>query len=253
MNLSLLANRMNFLGMGGQVWVHQFTNGFPKVGTLSGPGVFPIGTTASPDLIPQHRMAYSKWGINTRRAAVADPRGGVLCGNPLNAGDRRWLRGPFPYDDEGRLVTRLGLQLANPAVRFGVQREGEFIAADDLKRSETKRAAAIQTQGNLPTWDHFEAISSLFQESWASECLATATADQRGAHKHQPVLEEREMLSVATQQDPKSGKTRGFVPRTQPRRPTAAAFITMLFQKPWQRCQSAVLQTHVLDISAMSG
>ena len=75
-----------------------------------------------------------------------------------NQVDAGWPDGPFPFDEEGKLVTGLGLQLANPASRFGAQRSGKVGASDDLKRSQTERAAATRAPLKLPTRGNFSAI-----------------------------------------------------------------------------------------------
>ena len=40
-NLPLPAHMLNELGMGGQLWVKQFTDGFPVVGEIPEPGEWP--------------------------------------------------------------------------------------------------------------------------------------------------------------------------------------------------------------------
>ena len=86
---------------------------------------------------------------------MADPNEGALWNEALSQVEKGWLQGPFDFDEEGNLVTAEGLQLANPASRFGVQKGSKLRAADDLKRSQTNRAAAVKTPVNLPTWGHF--------------------------------------------------------------------------------------------------
>ena len=75
-----------------------------------------------------------------------------------------WLDGPFPYDEDGRLLPVAGPQLANPASRFGFQLGKKQGASDDLKRSQINRAAAIQTPVNPPTWGYFAAIGRTYWE-----------------------------------------------------------------------------------------
>ena len=56
---------------------------------------------------------------------------------------------PFPFDQDGRLVTGEGKQVFNPAFRFGVQLGVKLRAVDDLKRGRTNGAASMQTPENL--------------------------------------------------------------------------------------------------------
>ena len=92
--------------------------------------------------------ANSKWRIRAGRSAVADPHGGAPWEDALNQAD--------DVNEEGELVTGLGPQLANPARRFGVQRGEKLSAVGGLRKCHAKRAAAVQTPVDLPTWDHFQ-------------------------------------------------------------------------------------------------
>ena len=80
-----------------------------------------------------------------------------------------------------------------------------------LKRSRTKRAAAIRTPVNLPTWVHFAAVTRTFQERGATEILDLAKAD----HK---------MPAAVTLKEPPAGQLRVLVPQTQLFGATAAVF-----------------------------
>ena len=96
--------------------------------------------------------------------SVTDPHEGKLREGALDHEAKGCLDGPFPFDEEGQMITGEGPQLVNPAFRFGVQQGEKLRAVDDLKRSQTNRAAAIRTPVNLPTWDHFSAVIRTFQE-----------------------------------------------------------------------------------------
>ena len=62
------------------------------------------------------------------------------------------------------MITGEGPQLVNPAFRFGVQQEEKLRAVDDLKRSQTNRAAAIRNPVNLPESERFSAVIRTFQK-----------------------------------------------------------------------------------------
>ena len=214
-NLPLLAIMLEKLGMGGQKWVKQFQDGFPIVGDLEEPGVYPAQECPDPEISPDRLFGSAKWRLNARRGSVTDPNEGALWNEALCQVEKGWLQGPFKFDDEGNLVTNEGPQLANPAFRFGVQQGDKLRAVDDLKRSQTNRAAAVRTPVNLPTWDHFSAVIRSFQERGLSENLAMAKADHRDAYKQLPVRDDHKMFAVVTLKEPDSGEMRGFVPQTQ--------------------------------------
>ena len=214
-NLPLLAIMLEKLGMGGQKWVKQFQEGFPIVGDLEEPGVYPVHECPDPEISPDRLFGSARWRLNARRGSVTDPNEGALWSEAVCQVEKGWLQGPFKFDDEGNLVTNEGPQLANPAFRFGVQQGDKLRAVDDLKRSQTNRAAAVRTPVNLPTWDHFSAVIRSFQERGLSENLAMAKADHRDAYKQLPVRDDHKMLAVVTLKEPESGEMRGFVPQTQ--------------------------------------
>ena len=110
LNLPLLAHMMYLLKMGGQGWAPQSPNGLPIVGTPAEPGVYPLRATAGPEVSPKQLLTNSKWIIKPRRAAVTDLREGAPWEDALNQVEIGWLAGPFPYDEERRLVTEWGPQ-----------------------------------------------------------------------------------------------------------------------------------------------
>ena len=128
---------------------------------------------------------------------------------------RVWLNGPYQFDEEGRLVTAGGPQLANPALRCWAQRGERLRAVRDLKRSQNDRAAAIKTSVNLPTWGHVAAVVRSFQERGVAASLAMAKADHSEAYKQLPVRNDRRILADLTLEGPESDELRGSVPQAQ--------------------------------------
>ena len=59
--------------------------------------------------------------INARMSAVTYPREGQLREDTLDQVEKGWLNAPFPFDENGELVTGGGPPLARPAFRFGAQ------------------------------------------------------------------------------------------------------------------------------------
>ena len=126
-----------------------------------------------------------------------------------------WLDGPFPFDENGGLVTGEGPQLADPAFRFRGQQGEELRAGYDLKRSEKAKAAVIRTPVNLPTWGHVISITRTFQERGVPGSLPMATADHRDAYKQLPLRGDHGMLAAVTLQYPATGRHRGLMPQAQ--------------------------------------
>ena len=108
---------VNEMGTGGQEWVKQFTNGFRVVGLFAELVVYPIQNRADPEVGPPSLMTNLKWRAQAKRAAVTDPNDGAPWEDALDQVDRGWLQGPFPFDEDGSLVTGEGPQLAKPASR----------------------------------------------------------------------------------------------------------------------------------------
>ena len=142
--------------------------------------------------------------------------------NALEHVDLGWLDGPFPSDEDGKLVTGEGPQRANLASRFGLQPGKKLRVVDGLRRSPTDTAAAARTSVNPLTWDHFAALVRTFQAKGTSGNVATAKADSGYAYIQLPARDGRKMWVVVFPKDPPSGKMRGFIPETQLFGPTAA-------------------------------
>ena len=64
-------------------------------------------------------LTDSNWRTKARRAAVTDSHEGALWGDALDHVDAGLLDRPLSADEDGKLVTGEGLQLANPAYSLG--------------------------------------------------------------------------------------------------------------------------------------
>ena len=73
--------------------------------------------------------------------------------------------------------------VVNPAYRFGAQRPDNLGAADDLKRSLTNEAAAVNAPINRPSRDHLVQMCYLFRFGDEERLQAMAEADRGGAYK----------------------------------------------------------------------
>ena len=130
-------------------------------------------------------------------------------GAALDQVGRGCVHGPFPSDGDGGLVTDGGPQLASPAFRLEAQQGEELRAVDDLRRSHTNRAAAIQTPVNLPPWGHFATVIT-FRDKGPEDSLSIAREGRMDPFTQPPERAGKRMAAVATSKYPASGKVGGF-------------------------------------------
>ena len=112
-----------------------FRGGFPIVGSMEGPGVYPTHACPEPELSPEQLLSGAKWRLKARQGNITDPNVWVSREESLERVKKGWLNGPFQVDEEGRYVTVDGPKLVNPAFRFGAQQRQKLRASDDSKRS----------------------------------------------------------------------------------------------------------------------
>ena len=109
-----------------------------------------------------------------------------------------------------------GRQLVIPAPQFRVGQEAELGSVHDLKRRQTRKAAAKHTPLNLPTWDHLAVLTRYSQETGPDGSPVIAEAALKGANRRLPVKGQRRTLLVVPFGDPESGGMRGFIPHAHP-------------------------------------
>ena len=63
--------------------------------------------------------------LKGRRGAITDPNAGVSWKEALDQVKKGRMRGPYRFDEEGRLAAADGPQLANPAFRYGAHGGGD--------------------------------------------------------------------------------------------------------------------------------
>ena len=86
------------------------------------------------------------------RAVAPISRGGKqLRTESVEQVEKGRLEGPFPIDTEGQLLPGNGPQVVGPALRFRAALGESLGAVDDLRGSQTHRAAASRTPVILPT------------------------------------------------------------------------------------------------------
>ena len=126
-------------------------------------------------------LTSSTWGFEAVSAAATNSHGGALWEDALGQVQRGWLDGPFPSDDEGRLITGQGPQPVNLTFRLGVQQGGKLRAVDDLKRSQADRTAKVRTPVNLPACGNLAAIIRMVCGEDSPKCVVIVKADHKGA------------------------------------------------------------------------
>ena len=87
-------------------------------------------------------------------------------------------------------------QVANPAIRFGVQQVDKLRPVDGLKRSSTSEAAFVEIPINLPPWGHVEQMCTSFDRKGESRPLSLATADRADAYKQLLITRGDELSAV---------------------------------------------------------
>ena len=177
LHIPLLAKLLDIYEMGGQARLNHFTEGFPTIGVLAEPGVYPAANAEA-----------AMGGAKTRAAFPErnDPKNAGILEEALRKGR---LEGPFKYDSDGSLRKGGGAFAVNPALRFGVQQAGRLRAVGDLRRSFTYKATSAHTPINLPPWSHAAQLCEYYSAHGDRRPLAMARADHVDACKQFPLLE----------------------------------------------------------------
>ena len=92
--------------------------GFPTVGSLEEPGVYPTHICPDPEPTPEQLLTSARWGIKAGKTTATYPNGRALRTEALARVEKGWFEGPYQFNEEGSLETAEGPQLANPAFRF---------------------------------------------------------------------------------------------------------------------------------------
>ena len=135
--------------MGGSEWCDQFATGFPILGELEEPSVYPP-SSHPPSYVSREelfgnakkRFLMSNW--------TSDPNARQLWFEAMEQVKKRWLDGPHRFSEQGELMVDGEPVIANPAFRFGVQPGSKLRAAENLERSATNDATFASTPINLP-------------------------------------------------------------------------------------------------------
>ena len=119
-NLFLLAGKIRRMGMGGRLGARRLTGGFPLVGELEEPGMYPAGhQREAPDLAPWQLSANAKNRISAFMSTSRYPREKKLRIRAMAHVQEECLDGPYPFDPEGQLLTGETPWRVYPAFRFG--------------------------------------------------------------------------------------------------------------------------------------
>ena len=108
LRIPLLANVSDELGMGRKEWVRPATPGYPIVGTLTEPGLFPTEKCAGSELAPQQLLTFAKWRIVSRIGAITGSHEGTWRMEALDQVVKGRLGGPLQLYCGGRVATGQG-------------------------------------------------------------------------------------------------------------------------------------------------
>ena len=208
--------------MGGSDWRDKFVSGFPILGELGEPGVYPP-SSLTPSYISREELFGGAMDRFCSKNRAPDPNANQLWPEAMDQDKKQWPNGPHRFNEKGELMVDGKPVLANPAFRFGVQQGSKLRAVDDLKRSATNDATFVSTPINLPSWGHIAQICALYYLKGDRRPLAMAKADHADAYKQLPATTEDELAAAVTLKNPAGGQWYGFVPHTQLFGSTAAA------------------------------
>ena len=213
-HVPLLKELLEKTGMGGSEWRDQFVTGFPILGELGEPGVYPP-SSLTPSYISREELFEGAQERFVSKNRATDPNAEQLWIEATDQVKKQWLHGPHPFNEHGELMVGGKPVRANPAFRFGAQQGKKLRAVDDLKRSATNDATFVATPINLPSRDHVAQMCALYYLKGDRRPLAMAKADRADAYKQLPVTTEDELAAVVTLKDLVDGQWYGFIPRTQ--------------------------------------
>ena len=214
-HIPLLKELMSACNMGGSDWVDQFYLGFPLIGTQGEPGVYPQQHDGSDKMLSREEVLETSFErFHQRASASASPFDIPLWEEALLQRDRGWLLGPHPIID-GKAIIDGSPTILNFSFRFGVQQGEKLRAVDDLRQSRTNDATFINTPINLPTWDHFTALTTLLRALHPTAPLAMGKADHEDAYKQLPLLPSDRKMAAVTLKCPLDGNYYCFLTCTQ--------------------------------------
>ena len=163
----------------------QFINGFPISGNLRQQDVFPMDTSATPDLVGPESLYETTTARFRERSPKATSRfPQQLWEEAIAQVDRGWLYPPEPLDSNSNFLSRPSERF-NVEFRFGVPQAGKLRGCDDFKDSLANTTCRVQSPITLPGWDHIAAAArtlSASRQSWAF-----GEIDHRASYKALPI------------------------------------------------------------------
>ena len=212
-HIALLTHLTRFTRIGGTNWLMQFIKGFPISGKLCQRGVFPMDTSATPELVDPESLFETKTARFRARAPKATSRFSQQLWDEASAQVKQgWLHPPEPLNSEGNFTNNLSERF-NVAFRFGVSQADKLRGCDDFKDSLTNKTCIVQSPITLPGWDHIAAAArtlSASEQSWAFGKI-----DHRDAYKSLPLRPSESNYAIIALYQPESRRWFGFRPKTQ--------------------------------------
>ena len=104
--------------MGGPAWRGKFALGFPILGELGEPGVYPP-SNQPPSYISRKELFDKDAGRFLSSKTTSDPNERLLWFEAIDQVKKKRLDGPRRYSEQGELVVNDGPELANPGFNRG--------------------------------------------------------------------------------------------------------------------------------------
>ena len=102
-HVPLLKELLGENGMGGSEWCDQFVTGFPILGELGEPGVYPP-SSHTPSYISREELSEKAKGRFLSSNRTSDPNARQLWFEAMDQVKKRWLDGPHTYSEQGDLI-----------------------------------------------------------------------------------------------------------------------------------------------------
>ena len=209
--VAVLQELLKVCGMRGERWAATFDEGFPLVGRVSYPGVYPVVDHGGPHLTVDELLstAPAKWDeiyrLPCKKEDLED-----LWEVTMQERNSGWLEGPYARAD-------VEVSVCLPVNRFLV-RQGEGGAKkrpiDNMRRSGINEACLVHTPVVLPSVDH---VAHMANAMWtASGDVHFWKADHESAYKQLRLAPGHSWLALTAVQDPASGELMFFRPLTLP-------------------------------------
>ena len=202
----LLRRLLSEFHMGGESWVSHFVTGFPLVGKVSYPGLYPCQNHDGPALSLGELEASAPHRFAELSRILQDSEEDVVAiwESTIEEAEAGWLSGPFSLEDlpEGACV---------PARRFLVKQRTKLRPCDNFRRSMANAASSVTTPVVLPGIDHATWLAQKLID--AGKGAEFAKADHASAYRQLPLDPRHAQYGLIAVREPVSRRIVFFLPR----------------------------------------